>query len=413
MTKSGTDGSFAFASVPDGLVVTASTEDDRSRVARLAVTVNDGEKKRVTLTLPEAREALGVRVIDDRGYPLESAQVTAHSLEPSVPLRVTSFTNARGEGAIAGGLGIALRVEVSASGHGSKVVTTTDVQRELVVELGLATSATGEVRTALRREPVAGAEVVLYTDLGTRRGVTAKDGTYLLQGLTPGAGRIRVRARGYAPRLVDVEVLEQSSLRPFVLPRVELVEEGAVEGVVVDGRGEPVQGARVARDHVPTYLAVGATPSGVAVTDAKGRFVLRELNEGLVTLEAYAPELGRGRIADVRVVAGRTTVSVTVTVHKDSEVALELGSTGGVAVTLGETSEPRDVVIVAVAEGSEAERAGLVPGDVVVDIDGTRVGTIEAARRRLSGPVADDVVVRVRRGERVEVFRVGREAVRR
>ena len=82
-------------------------------------------------------------------------------------------------------------------------------------------------------------------------------------------------------------------------------------------------------------------------------------------------------------------------------------------MTLGETSEPRDVVIVAVAEGSEAERAGLVPGDVVVDIDGTRVGTIEAARRRLSGPVADDVVVRVRRGERVEVFRVGREAVRR
>jgi S1-C subfamily serine protease len=91
-------------------------------------------------------------------------------------------------------------------------------------------------------------------------------------------------------------------------------------------------------------------------------------------------------------------------------------ATGGVAVTLGETAaglEAPEVVIVAVAEASEAERAGLVPNDIVTEIGGARVKSITDARARLSGPVHDDVIVKVKRGDRMVALRVPREQVRR
>ena len=83
------------------------------------------------------------------------------------------------------------------------------------------------------------------------------------------------------------------------------------------------------------------------------------------------------------------------------------------AVTLGETGAPVDVVIVSVVEGSEAERAGLAPGDVVTSVDGASVASMQQARDKLAGPVADDVLVGVRRGDEELTLRVTREAVRR
>ncbi len=83
------------------------------------------------------------------------------------------------------------------------------------------------------------------------------------------------------------------------------------------------------------------------------------------------------------------------------------------AVTLGETSEPREVLLVGVAQGSEAERAGLAPDDVILTVDGVAVRTIEEARAKLNGPISDDVVLKVRRGDGYETFRVAREQVRR
>jgi C-terminal processing protease CtpA/Prc len=91
----------------------------------------------------------------------------------------------------------------------------------------------------------------------------------------------------------------------------------------------------------------------------------------------------------------------------------EPASSGSLAVTLGETGAPVDVVIASVVEGSEAERAGLAPGDVVLAVDGAPVRSMEEARAKMSGPLADDVVMQVRRGERTLAVRVTREPVRR
>jgi C-terminal processing protease CtpA/Prc len=234
---------------------------------------------------------------------------------------------------------------------------------------------------------------------------------------------VRAHAPGFAEYAMPVGIPDSGGRWPYDLPRIELVAEGVIAGDVVDGRGAPIAGARVAKDHVPTWLVVGTNPEGVALTDAKGRFVLRQLSEGTVALEAYAPDLGRTRVDGVRVTAGRTTedVRIVLAVATDAQTAaranaaegLTSGATGSLAVTLGETSAPTELVFVSVVEGSEAERAGIAPGDVLVAVDDVPVHTMEEARARLNGPVANDVVVRVRRGEEVLSLRAAREPVRR
>lgn len=417
MTRTGTDGSFAFAALPEAIaVLVARAEDPSQVVARLDVTVPEAGKKWLDITLPEARPPLPVRVKTDRGQAVDAAQVTAVSLDPSEALRATVFTDGRGNADLPNAKGLPLRVEVRAPGRAGKIVVTTPELATLVVELGAAESVTGEV-WANRRETVEGAEIALTTDTGTRHARTNKDGVYTIAEVAPGPARLRVRAKGRSPIVRDVIIDDSGGRRSTTIPKIELPEEGVVEGVVVDSRGDPIAGARVGKDSVPTYLPVGAMPPGMAVADARGRFRLGELAEGTIVLEAYSPEVGRTRLTGVRVIAGRTTDRVKMVLTRDAQgAAAEPLATGGVAITLGETAAGLDlpeVVVVAVSEGSEAERAGLAPNDIVVEVAGQKVKSIVDARARLSGPVHDDVVVKVRRGQREVTLRVAREAVRR
>ena len=87
---------------------------------------------------------------------------------------------------------------------------------------------------------------------------------------------------------------------------------------------------------------------------------------------------------------------------------------GGVAITLGErgAGETLEVVVVSVSENSEAERAGMLPGDVVIAINDDEPHSMQEARAKLSGPLQSDVVLSVRRGGAVQKLSVLREAVR-
>jgi protocatechuate 3,4-dioxygenase beta subunit len=408
-----TDGTFAFAALPESITLTARREDAPGELsAHATVTVPDGEKKSVTLTLPEARPSLAVRVKDDRGYPLDAVQLSVASLDPELPLRTTAFTGARGEASVSNARGLLLRVEARAPGHATKVVRVDAGAESLELTLDLAETLVGEVRST-RGAPIADADVAMTTDVGVSHARSDKDGAFTLPDMMPGGARLVVRAPGWAPSEREVLVVA-SSAHKTTLPAVELAEEGVAEGTVTDTRGDPVAGARVAKDHVPTYLAVGATPAGVAVTDARGRFHLGGLPAGTVDLEAYAPDLGRATAEGIRIAAGRPTTGIQVRLQRDKdERTQEPASTGGVAVTLGETAgDPREVTLVDVAEASEAERAGLVAGDVILAIDGKPVHSMTDARARLAGPLGEDVILQYRRGDAVDSVRVGREPVR-
>jgi hypothetical protein len=428
MTRTATDGAFAFAALPASVSLTASADDDEQPAARLTVAVPEGGRKEVTVHLPERRKPLDVRVVDDRGFGVETAQVSASSLSVAAPFRTTVFTDGHGDASLRGARGLPLRIEARAPAHAPRVVTTEGNEDVLKIELTPAESATGEVIAARGRDAIAGAEITLYTDLGVRRARSDGQGAFVLSTLAPGGARMTVRASGFAPVTQSLVVPDSGGRRPYAIPRVELREEGIVEGDVVDARGDAVVGARVAIDHVPTWLLVGSnrepgTGTGAgrfAVTDPRGHFSLREVPEGSVALEAYAPGVGRARSASVTVVAGRTTDGVHLAIARAGDGpdgGEPVAASGGVAVTLGETAAKtgaaEEVVLVSVVEGSEAERAGLAPGDVVLVVDGAPAQNMEEARSRLTGPVADDVLVVVRRGDRTLTLRVAREAVRR
>ena len=407
-TRTAADGTFAFAAVPDNAILLVSRDPlALSAEVRMPVEVPERGRRDLVVTLPEARAPLHVRVTDDRGFPLGMVQLGAESLDPATPLRTTAFTDSRGEATLIGAHGIALKIEARAPAHATTRLET-DGQSDLTVTLGPGLAVGGEVRGSRHGEPIPNADVILYADDGPHRARTDASGRYQLADLPSGKARLEARAPGYAPASRASLVLVSE------LPRLELEDEAAISGVVVDERGQPVAGARVARGHVPVYLAAAGAPTSVVLTDTAGAFHLGQLPDGDSTLEAYAADVGRGHV-DVHLFAGTVSSDVRIQlVHeRASSQSQRAESSAGVAVTLGERTAEREVVIVAVAEGSQAERAGLEPGDLLVAVDGQAVGTLEEARTRLSGPLVDDVFVEIRRDGATLKYRLAREAIRR
>jgi hypothetical protein len=413
--RSATDGTFAFAAVPEDVVVSASVgEDDDARGVRTGASVREGGHESVTLVIPDARRPLDVHVEDERGFPLGAAQVSAASVDPADPYRTTVFTDGHGDAVLRGGQGLSLRVEVSAPGHATRAVPIAQDAASTRVVLAAAETIAGLVRESRSGQPVARAEVVLLTDGRVRRTETDGRGAFRFSDVALGRARLRLRADGRVASERDVDVSATATRTHDVGP-IDLQDEAAVEGTVLDAAGKPVVGARVARDVVPTFVPVGPRDPSIAVTDGRGRFRLGGLPEGAVSLEAYAPESGRVVVEGVLVSSGRTTGGVTLRLTNDGDPPTpEPLSSGGVAVTLGELAgEGHEVVVVAVAAASEAERAGLAPGDVLVAVDGERVRRMADARARLSGPLSNDVIVLRRRAEVTEALRISRERVRR
>lgn len=410
--RTASDGTFALAAVPGEVTVTVAPADRPNDVAlRTEVTVPEGDTVTVDLVLPAPRPAAIVRVLDDRRYPIKSAQVTIASLDPAAPIKRTGFTDLRGEVEIPRVAGLRVQVEVRASGHATVRSVQASMPASLEVELAVGLVARGVVMAPGGRVALAGATVTLAAEDGVRRTLTGKDGKFQFADVPKGEASLDVRAPGAAPVRRTVTLAPPGSLPEVDLGRIELGAAGTVEGTVVDAKGKPVAGARVAKDHAPTWIpAGGVAQPGVAITDAFGAFKLVDVAVGDVVVEAFAADTGRGH-AKVRVDEGRVTPNVKIVLEPVTTSGEELLAPGGVAVTLG-LDEGR-VVIAAVAVGSEAERAGLLEGDEIVAIDGVAPASLAAARTHLGGPLGVDVLVSVRRKGATKILRVVREATRR
>jgi Carboxypeptidase regulatory-like domain/PDZ domain len=411
--RSGSDGSFAFAAVPGEVVVSVrGQEDAMSILTRANVSIPDGGKTKLKLTIPEVRESITARVEDDRGYPLEFAQISATSLQANTPVRTTGFTDKRGEAILSNVKGLKLRLEVRASGHAAKVLLIAKAEGTVRIGLVRGERVEGEV-TSARGAAVASAEVTLETESGIRRVFSSADGSFAIDSVEAGSYTLNARAPGFSLKRQKITIVDRNARSVTRLPRIELETEAIVEGTVVDERGSPIAGARVGASAVSSYVLTGAPLRGEAVADARGQFRLGELAAGSVTLHVYAPDLGRGISAPIEVASGQTKSGIRITLTKAADKFTDLGPAPTVAITLGETSEPREVVIVSVTAGSGAERAGLRAGDVVLAIEGVKVTRIDEARKHLTGPLSDDVLIEVRRAERELTVRAARDAARR
>ncbi|WP_156338090.1 carboxypeptidase regulatory-like domain-containing protein [Chondromyces crocatus] len=407
------DGTFAFAAVPDEVLLSVARPDSPGDVVvRVVVAVPDRARKQVEILLPRRREAVSIHVDDDRGYPLDRVEVRVISLDVAVPLRRTLFTDDDGNAALPDAEGLPLRLTLLRPGSAPLVESTAGARKELRFVMHRGLRATGEVTGGGGRERLEGAEVTAYTAAGVRRTRTDDQGAYTLTDLAPGRLRIVARHDEYAQAEALLSV-EGDPDRPADLGALDLVAAGEVEGEVVDPEDEPVAGARVARERVPSYLPLGSLPPGVVTTDRNGRFTLKGVPEGNTLVEAYTAELGRGdELVPVR--AGQTTTRVKIILPGDPPRPEAKGA-GSVALTLGTARGA--VVALLVPPGGEAELAGIEPGDRLVAVNGREVRSIDEARRRLTGPLSEDVVIQIDRegagGATRWMTRVRRERVRR
>jgi Carboxypeptidase regulatory-like domain/PDZ domain len=408
------DGSFAFASLTKlvSLSVLSDARDGRVLVHE-EVSVPEAGLAKVVLTLPAGRETLEVQVVDGRGDPVANAQVTCESLSAAEPTRSTEFTDARGKASVRGVRGLPTRLVIVAPGFADKSVDIAAEAQGTRVTLTRGERLFGILRTR-HGDPAAFARIEV---IGAKRTfLSSKDGAFDLPDLPPGPAHIRVRATGMAPFEKTFTVREDPLHRGTDARTLELTEEATLEGTVMSARGEPVAGARVALDHVPTFITAGQVPDGVALTNRKGVFTLRGLAAGTHTVEVYAPDHGRVS-EEVHLDAGRTTKGARFTLKApadvaNSQAAQTMQSGASLAVTLGE-SRGR-VVLASVTPESGAERAGLQAGDEILRVNGTAVANMEAARAKMTGPQGDDVWLELRRAgaESTTTVRVPRDQVR-
>jgi protocatechuate 3,4-dioxygenase beta subunit len=408
------DGSFELTGVPESAVVSVRRPGGDRRIAlRKDVEVPEGKRSEIELVLPALREPVRIFVTDADDTPLELAEVTALSLDPEVPLRETSFTDSEGKIELSDAEGLALRVVVESPGFPRKALVVERAPALLKVALEQGVLVEGEVTAVRGRHAVENARVTLLAD-GTRR-VTQTDaeGRYRIADVAPGPARLEVSHPDYATVRTKVEIAATTRAdRAFELDTVDLAEPGSIEGEVVDADGNPVGGARVSLGAAEAYLPAGTLPPGVTQTKDDGSFTLEGVPEGRHRLEALSSVSGRGSARDVEVTAGRVTDRVRITLNAERSDDSLAG--GNVAVTLGErgSGSAVEIVVMQVAATSEAERAGIAPGDLLVGIDGQRATTLEDARRRLGGRAGTDVVVELVRGDERIVLRVAREPVR-
>jgi len=415
-TLTASDGTFAFAAVPDEVILSVARPENLSKlVVKRNVEVPEGGKANVEITLPGPREAVEVAVVDDSGRPVDAAQVTFLSLDPSAPLRQTVFTGDQGTVSVGDARGLDLRLIVEAPGWSLVTRSIEKAPERIEIKLVRGVIVTGRVTAVRGRQNLEGAAVTLVGEGRRAMTFTDKEGSYRLRDVAPGPVHISVSHPDFATAELSTRVEDTGRAdRPFEVSTIDLPESGSIQGEVVDAQGKPVSGARVGIGIVPAYLPAGALPVGLTTTDSKGHFELSGLSPGKLDVEAYAPDRGRGAVHAVQVSSGRPTTDVKIKLTApagDDDPAV----TGSVAVTLGErgSGDELDVVVVHVAERSEAERAGIVPGDVIVAVDGVDVASMYDARARLSGKPGSDVVVELWRNGGSVKLRVAREQVRR
>ncbi len=418
MATTASDGSFAFAAVPADLTLSLSRPEDPARVVlRKSLHLAEGAREKLELILPALRDPVSVWVLDEDARPIELVEVAVTSLEPTRPLRLTRFTDAQGLVSFPDALGENLRIVAEAPGYARIAQTIAAAPKELKLSLRRGVIVEGRVTAVRGRRVVAGA-VVSVSQNGVRKVATSDgDGAFRLRDIAPGELRVRVEHPDFADEEASLQVESTGRAdRPFSLPDIDLSEAGEVEGEVVDQRGDRIAGARVMVGNGPGYLPAGKSARGVVVSDLDGHFVLPGVHPGTATITAVSSVAGRGSVRAVEVSSGRTARGLRIQLApqgtEPEAASLALGS---VAIGLGERgSAPNlEVVVVSVAESSEAERAGVEAGDVLSALDGVRPTSMADARARLSGQPGSDVVLELARASGALRLRVLREAIRR
>ena len=201
--------------------------------------------------------------------------------------------------------------------------------RGVEIKLGKGSAIEGVVVTK-GGAPIAGAHVDvspnhLDGDLG--RGVSGPDGRYAVEGLAPGSYDVVFSAEGFVTD--DHKGISVLPGQRFTL-KAELKGVGRVEGTVVDGNGNPVEGVRARAQR-------SADGTSEALTGADGRFLLGGLPPGRQPISVLRQGASLGVSQQVEVVEGQT-----------AKADFTLGETGTVTGRINrKTALPDGLVVTA------------------------------------------------------------------
>lgn len=412
-TYTADDGAFAFAALPSEVTITVARGDNPDRpVVREHVTVREGKREPVRIMLPEARESVEVLVVDERDQPLEGVEVVIASLEPGSPLRQTRFTGPDGRVGFEDVRELALSITAENPGYAPTVERLSKAPAQAKITLKRGVLVTGRVTSVRGRVPVASARVTVVSAGRRRMATTNSEGVWQMADVPEGPVQLTIEASDLPIVEVERSVVQQARLdRAYDLGEVDLPDAGSVSGSVVDARGDPVVGAQVSTTPISGYSPVAALPKGTVVSDQFGRFRLMRVAVGKVVLRAFAPGVGRGVSEAVELLSGHDREDVRIKLDQPVVDESPAAATSGVSVSLGQSGS--NIVVELVAPASEAERAGIRPGDHVIAIDGVKLRDAPDARARLSGRENSDVLLELERQGQSLRLRTVREIVRR
>jgi hypothetical protein len=210
------------------------------------------------------------------------------------------------------------------------------------------------------------------------RGIQHFTGVHFqLDGLKPGRETISVRTDDgrSGKAMVEVRAGEEARIE------IPLTRNGRVYGRIVSFRGHlPISGAKI------TCFGCSAE----AVSDERGRFQFDSVVADNVWLEANMPDRYWSASREFQLEPGGSLDLEDLELQPPRPAA---GTTGFYPRQDGD-----EVVVDHVMEGSPADSAGLMAGDVIVRVDGVPVSTVDEMRSRVIGKPGTPVVVALLRG---------------
>ncbi|MBI5514630.1 MAG: carboxypeptidase regulatory-like domain-containing protein [Deltaproteobacteria bacterium] len=352
---------------------------------------------------------LSGRVEDPSGEALDGVEVSARCAFPPASPEAERSPTVRGRTTPDGRFTLegldrcTLRVRASDGEHAPAEREVAPGTSEVLLRLTAGAALRGRVVRASGAAPVTAFSVVLWPLRGALergpsrvQGVFHPEGRFELRGLAPGPHRVTAVAYGQAPAPELTVTLTLESPTDVTL---QVGEGGNITGrVLSDGRG-PLEGARVSLESV---LGGGDQPVSVGLdgrTDARGMFTLSGLGSGLRSVLVAAEGHHARILSGLEVRDGAVTGPVEVTLTRvgpEELPRLELVGIGAVLSARGDV-----LVLGQVLPGGGAEEAGLVPGDLVLTVDGAPVAGLgfEGAIQRIRGPEGSVVRLGLRRGD--------------